>query len=65
VSECGIFHASVSLTSLKLKKKKKNNNNNSNIKKHLKLSIEKWEASRAWWRRPLIPAHGRQRQVDL
>jgi hypothetical protein len=27
--------------------------------------MEKNETSRAWWRTPLIPALGRQRQVDL
>ena len=29
------------------------------------LLLRKEEASRAWWRTPLIPALGRQRQVDL
>jgi hypothetical protein len=31
----------------------------------LVLEIKNEEPSRAWWRRPLIPALGRQRQADF
>jgi hypothetical protein len=33
--------------------------------KELKCPLEELKPSRAWWRMPLIPALGRQRQADF